>query len=74
VSIPVPIFLDGFADDFYYEALRFDPGSPAYNQNVVKGNIYKIAYWVTLAINGGLFVNMGITLFHYLKAADRPIG
>lgn len=74
VSIPIPIFLNGYAEDFKNEALRFPEGSPNYYQNMVTSNIFTIAYWIAVGVNGGLFVNMGFTLFDYLKAADRPIG
>ncbi|MBN2531546.1 MAG: PEGA domain-containing protein [Spirochaetales bacterium] len=74
ISIPFPIFLNGFAEDFAYEAVRFPIGSPLYNYYGGTSNTFNLTYWITLAINGGLFVYMGFTLFDYLNAANRPIG
>ena len=74
VSIPVPVFLNGFSKDFKDIANNDDFDGAVRNQYKLMSNIFEIAYWVTLGVTGGLLVNMGFNLADYIKAADRPIG
>ncbi|UCF98759.1 MAG: PEGA domain-containing protein [Spirochaetaceae bacterium] len=66
LSLPVPLFLWGFGYDYYVIA---QVGAPAEAEQTATALYY--SYLATVAVSGGLFVNLLVRLVRYLKAADR---
>lgn len=70
LSVPLPIFCWGFANDY---AVGYSTATTISEQDRMRraANAYYMGMWGTLGVSGILAVNMIVQLVRYIRAADR---
>jgi hypothetical protein len=73
LSLPIPMFSWGYRNDYIATATSLElQGKTAQSQEALAtANIYTGVSLGTMAVSGGLFVNLLVRLIRYLRAADR---
>jgi hypothetical protein len=73
LSIPIPMFSLRYRNDYIDTAKDLaHKGETAESQAALdKANVYGGVYLGTMAVSGGLFVNLLVRLIRYIRAADR---
>jgi len=71
LSVPLPVFLYGFAVDHAYAASRAEPGSDKYRYHYSTMEATYYAYFATLFVSVTLFVKMFLNLLDYIHFVDE---